>query len=261
MEIIFRLLNGSDPNVTKDCWPCVHSKPPYYVGTITHAAVGDNNLTDILNRTDTDYQGCWWGHGPQSLTLGDIQGVGTCVLSKSYPLHRSFYFDNCNETFVISNLSYPPNQHLSPSPGTWCACTNSLTPCFRLDIFTWKEPELCVLTHVLPQVSWEGGCLHFADPLPWRKRAPGLAPVFLLLGLAGSTARGTSALVVGHQPHQSLSQETGEDLGTLEQNVNRLEESLNSSGKMVLQNRRGFDLIFLKQGGLCLALKEHVAFI
>jgi hypothetical protein len=81
-----------------------------------------------------------------------------------------------------------------------------ITPCINAHVFTRQNyEELCVLTHIIPQVylyEGEAGRQHLQIPPPLpnhraKQVTPVLIPTLMGLGIVGSAAIGTSALITG----------------------------------------------------------------
>ncbi|XP_045661053.1 endogenous retrovirus group FC1 Env polyprotein [Ursus americanus] len=155
--------------------------------------------------------------------------------------------------------------------GGWWACNTGLTPCLHTSIFN-QSADFCIMIQLLPKVTYyetapfedrfdsyrQGGSL-IGDRHKRELISISLA-VLLGLGVAAGIGTGAAALVQGSQSYQELRMSTDEDLKVLEQSITHLEKSLTSLSEVVLQNRRGLDLLFLQQGGVCVALNEECCF-
>lgn len=99
---VFTFLNDSQPNITADCWLCLNPQPPYYVGLGANGSItpGAPLYIQKLSEQESRTQ-CRWGHEP-ILTLGDLQGNGTCFASDSVKLNGSFLSPHCSSVIVAS---------------------------------------------------------------------------------------------------------------------------------------------------------------
>ena len=83
--------------------------------------------------------------------------------------------------------------------------------------------------------------------------------MILGMGLLGART-GTASLIFHNQHYSGLRAAIDLDIEKLENSISQLQESLISLADVVMQNRRELNLIFLQQGGLCVALGEECCF-
>uniref|UniRef100_A0A8D2DZK1 Envelope protein n=1 Tax=Sciurus vulgaris TaxID=55149 RepID=A0A8D2DZK1_SCIVU len=242
----FSVLNASNPNLTESCWLCLVLSTPYYEG-ITFSGTFNNT---------TSHDSCSWGSN-RKLTLTEVSGQGTYL--GTVPANRRHL---CNQT--IESPQTTTNYYLVPPVGGWWACSTGLTPCVSSSVFNTTK-DYCVLVQLVPRVIYHEAGSFKAEFDLWprrQKREPISLTLAVLLGLgvAAGVGTGTTALVQTPQYIKGFRADIDEDLKAIEQSVTKLEESLTSLSKVVLQNRRGLDLLFLKDGGLCASLEEECCF-
>ena len=245
VEGAFRVLNATDPKTTESCWLCFSSRPPYYEGLGLSA--------DFKNTTSHEI--CSWG-SHKKLTLTEVSGIGKC-LGTVPATHKNL----CNET--IPMIPTRENRYLVPPPEGWWACNTGLTPCVSTSVFNFSH-EFCIMVQLVPRLMYHDDFSFVAElePRLRYKREPVSLTLAVLLGVgvAAGVGTGAAAIIQENQHYEGLRIAIDEDLRTIEQSISKLEESLTSLSEVVLQNRRGLDLLFLKEGGLCAALKEECCF-
>lgn len=119
----------------------------------------------------------------------------------------------------------------------------------------------CLLVHLFPRVIYHRGDVFLTHPVRQR-RAAGVDIALTAASILGTAGAGvaTAAKATQHSTFSALRVAIAEDLQQIESSISSLEKSLSSLAEGVLQNRRGLDLGFLQQGGLCTALGEECCF-
>ncbi|NXW39567.1 ENV1 protein, partial [Phaetusa simplex] len=168
------------------------------------------------------------------------------------------------ERLCINKSQYKtPAKWLIPTQNAkWVCSTIGVTPCLSLEQFD-ESSEYCVQVSIVPKIFYHSKDFvydsHITPEHHLSKREPFTAMTVATLMLIGGAGIGTgvASLVQQSKEFNALRVAVDEDLARIEQSITALERSIRSLSEVVLQNRRGLDLLFLQQGGLCAALKEE----
>lgn len=251
MQAAYQALNETNPNFTTSCWLCYDIEPPFYEGIALSSPYNTS--------TEESPSQCKWNKRKVGITLQQVRGSGWCIGKVREKQRKLCMNQTRNFTKDI--------KWVLPSAGAWWICSQTgLTPCLSTTILNNNKSEFCVQISVVPRIL-----LHKEETMyvHWgnighniKKREPFTAitiATLIELGVTG-TATGITSLVQQQQGLTSLRAAVDEDLTRIEKSISYLEKSLTSLSEVVLQNRRGLDLLFLQQGGLCTALGEECCF-
>ncbi|NWI48547.1 ENV1 protein, partial [Picathartes gymnocephalus] len=167
----------------------------------------------------------------------------------------------CNNTLVTPNKAQ--GKWIIPSQNArWNCSRTGLTPCISLNVFN-SSSEYCIQVLILPRILFHQEA-EVLDQIEARdnkrvKREPiSVLTIATLLGIgAAGAGTGIASLVQQQQGFHNLRAAVDEDLERIEKSISALEKSSTSLSEVILQNRRGMDLLFFQQGGLCVALGEE----
>lgn len=241
-----KLLNISNPSLANSCWLCLRQGPPLPLAVFLPL-----NSTSMFN----DSSNAQPTH-PFPVLPYPAENI-TCLYKP--PLNNSFDIDVglapfCTDNETIDFPLYAPNS----------------------TVFVCKDN----LAYTVLPANWSGNCAHATlfpnieiisgdTPVPIPsfdyiagrpKRAVQFIPLIATLGISSAMVTGSTGLGIAVHKYRQLSQQLINDVQTLSTTIQDLQDQIDSLAEVVLQNRRGLDLLTAEQGGICLALQETCCF-
>ena len=120
----------------------------------------------------------------------------------------------------------------------------------------------CTLVYLAPDISIAPN--NRTLPIPLTYNQPTLEiqfiPLLISLGTAAGIGTGTAGLTTSLNYYQSLSKDLTHSLEEIPNRLITIQNQLDSLAAVILQNRRGLDLLTAEKGGLCLFLEEAYRF-
>lgn len=252
LTTVHSLLNATKPDLAQDCWLCLRS------GTPVPLALPYNNISLPNFNCSSNYS--YLVTPPflvQPFNFSESDCLYAPYQNNSFDIDvGTAQFTNCTNTYNIS-ISTP-----------LCAYNGSVFVCGNNKAYTYLPTNwtgLCAVATLIPDIDIIPG----DEPVPVPaidyfisrpKRAVQFIP--LLVGLGITTAVSTGAAGLGHSITQytKLSHQLISDVQAISSTIQDLQDQVDSLAEVVLQNRRGLDLLTAEQGGICLALQEKCCF-
>ncbi|XP_058133969.1 syncytin-1-like [Dasypus novemcinctus] len=245
LESTFKLLNLSQPYTAQNCWLCLR------LGTSIPIALPVSNNSYQIN--------------------------STCLITPPIRVQPIFTYTNiCLHSPSTNNTNEIPLGHLSfalcnstrNTSDALCANHGAVFVCggnFAYTFLPHNWTGTCTLATLFPDVSIING----TEPVPVpsmdyiasrSKRAVQLIPLFVTLGVSGALATGTAGLGLSLTQYTQISNQLVSDVRALSNTIKEIQDQIDSFADVVLQNRRGLDLLTAERGGICLALQEQCCF-
>ena len=142
------------------------------------------------------------------------------------------------------------------TPGILFLCGSTTYVCFPTN---WTGT--CNLVYLAPDISIAPNNQTLPIPLThnWPRQAIQFDPLLISLGIAG-IGTGTAGLTTSLNYYQSLPKDLTDSLEEIANSLITIQNQLDSLAAVVLQKRRGLDLLTAEKGSLCLFLEEACCF-
>uniref|UniRef100_A0A8C6E9K3 Envelope protein n=1 Tax=Moschus moschiferus TaxID=68415 RepID=A0A8C6E9K3_MOSMO len=248
IQLTWNTLNQSNPKWAEDCWICLA------VGTPRPLAILANHSQPI--NTSTDPSTC---KVTPPLRVQPIEAsIGYCLRGQLTDNETAVDvgvedFANCT---TIQNTT---TSVCAPHPLVF-VCGGNLAYTFLPTNWTGT----CILAILLPDIDLISGKepvpIPTLDHIPGRqKRAVQMVPLLVGLGLSTSLAAGAAGISLSQHTYAKLSQQIISDVHVADTML-ELQGQRDSLAEVILQNRRGLDLLTAKEGDVCLFLQERCCF-
>ncbi|XP_077014272.1 syncytin-1 [Tamandua tetradactyla] len=241
----WRLLNMSKPELASDCWLCLRMGGPLPLAlpprNNTYSNFSSSCSISIPFRVLIEFENSTLCFSLPSTNDSNEIDLGVLPI-------------DCQETITSSNP-------LCPTNGTVFICGGSLA--YTALPQNWTG--LCVLNILLPNIDIIRG----EEPVPIprldliagrQKRAVQMLPLLATMGILGALGTGSAGIGVSVTQYTKLSKQLIGEVQALSSTIQDVQDQLDSLAEVVLQNRRGLDLLTVEKGGICLALQERCCF-